>query len=155
MSVRISFNLNGRPVEVEAPANITLADLLHDYLGETGVKKGCGTGECGSCTVLLDGKPVTSCLVLAPQVGGKSVTTVSGIMQTDTGRRIKEKFIKYDATQCGYCIPGMVTTAFALIKRKGRDLDDDTIRYMMSGNLCRCGGYPAQMLAIKEAASEE
>lgn len=152
--MRISLRLNGKEVDVEAPANITLADLLHDYLGETGVKKGCGTGECGSCTVLLDGKPVTSCLVLAPQANGREVTTISGVVQTDVGRKLMDKFVEHDAVQCGYCIPGMVTAAYSLIKLKGRKLDEEEIKYMMSGNLCRCGGYPAQIKAIKEASEE-
>ncbi|MGC8558672.1 MAG: (2Fe-2S)-binding protein [Nitrososphaeria archaeon] len=152
--MKISFKLNGNDINVDSPVNITLVDLLHDYLGETGVKKGCGTGECGSCTVLLDGKPVTSCLVLAPQAEGKEITTISGVINTEIGKKLMENFIKYDAAQCGYCIPGMVTTTFALLNSKRKPLSEDEIKYNMSGNLCRCGGYPAQIKAIKKTSQE-
>ncbi len=92
--------------------------------------------------------------MLAPQVNGRDVMTISGVMQTKIGEKLMKKFIEHDAAQCGYCIPGMVTTAFCLIKDKNNTLEEDEIKYMMAGNLCRCGGYPAQIKAIKEASSE-
>ena len=122
-------------------------------MGMIGVKKGCDTGECGACTVLLDGNPVTSCLVMAPQVEGRTVDTIEGIRETREGKALSDAFVNDDAAQCGYCIPGMVVTAYALLKEnKGVVLDDKFVREYMSGNLCRCTGYVNQLKAIKDAS---
>jgi len=146
--MKIKFVLNGKEVETEAPPNMTLADFLHDIMGLTGVKKGCDTGECGACTVLLNDKPITSCLVLAPQVNGKDVKTIEYISRTELGSRIVDAFKQTDSVQCGYCIPGMIITAHALISSK-RTSEDEAIKEYMSGNICRCGGYVNQLKAIK------
>lgn len=149
--VKISCTINRRLVEKTTIPNQTLCDFLHDEVGLTSVKKGCDTGECGACTVLLDDKPVTSCLVLAPQANGRSITTIEGIGSADALHPLQEAFIKMDAVQCGYCIPGMLLTAYALLKEIPEPSEDQIKRYL-SGNLCRCTGYQQQIEAIKAAS---
>ena len=148
--VDVSCTINGSPVRRRIPPNLTLCDFLHDEVGLTGVKKGCDTGECGACTVLLDGKPVTSCLVLAPQVEGRKVTTIEGLGSEGHLHPLQEAFIELDAAQCGYCIPGMIVTASALLEELENPTDRDIKRYL-SGNLCRCTGYQQQIDAVKLA----
>ena len=148
--IKISFILNGRKISVYVPPNITLADMLHDYLGLTSVKKGCDTGECGACTVLLNDNPVTSCLVLAPQVEGQRVITVEGIIKGYELHPLQKSFIKRAGFQCGFCTPGILLTSIALLKEKP-DLTDKEIKEALSGNLCRCTGYVQIIESIKDA----
>ncbi len=149
--VKISCRVNGQSIDKTTTPNQTLCDFLHDELGVTSVKKGCDTGECGACTILLDGKPVTSCLILAPQAEGHSITTIEGIGTVNSLHPVQEAFIELDAAQCGYCIPGMILTACALLEEISEPSDEQIKRYI-SGNLCRCTGYQQQIEAIKAAA---
>jgi len=151
--VKISCTINGRMVEKTIAPNQTLCDFLHDENGLTSVKKGCDTGECGACTVLLDGKPVTSCLILAPSVHGRSVTTIEGVSSGNELHPVQEAFIKMDAVQCGYCIPGMILSACALLEEIPEPSEEEIKRYL-SGNLCRCTGYQQQIEAVKAASTE-
>ena len=148
--VTISCTINGAVVHRKIAPNQTLCDFLHDEFGATGVKKGCDTGECGACTVLLDGKPITSCLVLAPQIDGRTVTTIEGLGNEKKLHAVQEAFIELDAAQCGYCIPGMIMTASALVKDIPNPTEAD-IKRLLSGNLCRCTGYQQQIEAVKLA----
>jgi carbon-monoxide dehydrogenase small subunit len=149
--LKIELFLNGESRTVEARANITLNVLLHDYLGITSCKTACGTGECGACTVLLDGKPVASCLVLAPQANGRKVTTLEGLITDSELNTVQKLFVDLDALQCGYCIPGMILTAYALIKEKKYLSHREAVR-ALTGNLCRCTGYVRQIEAVKLAS---
>ena len=151
--VEVSCTINSKPVHVKIRPNLTLCDFLHDEIGTTGVKKGCDTGECGACTVLLDGKPVTSCLVLAPQIDGHEVITIEGLGTENKLHPIQESFIELDAAQCGYCIPGMIMTASAAIKMNPKITDTELKRYL-SGNLCRCTGYQQQVQAVMMACKK-
>jgi xanthine dehydrogenase YagT iron-sulfur-binding subunit len=128
----------------------TLLDALRDDLDLTGTKKGCDHGQCGACTVLVDGRRVTSCLVLAIRLDGAYVTTVEGLAKDGTLHPVQQAFIDHDAFQCGYCTPGQIMSAVALIS-EGRARTTDEIRELMSGNLCRCGAYPRIVAAIQQA----
>lgn len=150
--MHIAFVLNGAPVSIEAPADITLLTLLRDYLGLTGTKQGCEVGECGACSVLLDGRLVNSCLVLAPQVGGRKVITIEGIRAPDGGPNdLQRAFIEYGAVQCGFCIPGMILAGEALLARNLHPSRAE-IRAAIAGNLCRCTGYQQIIDAIQATA---
>ncbi len=150
--MKIAFTLNGAPVEAEVPADDTLLTLLRDQLGLTGTKRGCDIGECGACSVLLDGRLVNSCLVLAPQVASRRVVTIEGIRGPDGGPNdLQQAFIDYGAVQCGYCIPGMVLAGEALLAREPRPSRAE-IREAIAGNLCRCTGYQQIVDAIQAAA---
>ncbi len=150
----IKFTLNYKPVAVEAPADITLLDLLRDYLKMTGTKQACEVGECGACSVLLDGELVNSCLVAAPSVMGRQVTTIEGIHDEDGGPNdLQRNFISHGAVQCGYCIPGMVIAGEALLARTLKPTRED-IRVALAGNLCRCTGYMQIVDAIEATAKE-
>jgi len=148
--VKVSFNLNGVGKTEELEPNQTLCDFLHDVAGTTSVKKGCDTGECGACTVLLDDMPVTSCLVLAPQVDGRDVVTTEGLGTKSAPHPVQQSFVDHDAVQCGYCIPGMIVT-LSWIFEHVPGASDDEIKRLMSGNLCRCTGYLQQIEALKTA----
>lgn len=128
----------------------TLLDALRDDLDLTGTKKGCDHGQCGACTVLVDGRRVTSCLVLAIRLDGARVTTVEGLAKDGTLHPVQQAFIDHDAFQCGYCTPGQIMSAVALIS-EGRARTTEEIRELMSGNLCRCGAYPRIVAAIQQA----
>ena len=132
-------------------SRVTLLDALREHLGLTGTKKGCDQGACGACTVLLDGKRVLSCLVLAAQCDGRDVTTIEGLARDGQLHPVQEAFIRHDGFQCGYCTPGQIMSAVALLE-EGRAGSDEEIREFMSGNLCRCGAYPNIVAAIREAA---
>ncbi|MFH1137955.1 MAG: (2Fe-2S)-binding protein [Pseudomonadota bacterium] len=147
----ISFKLNGRPVDAPAAPNRTLLQLLREDLRLTGTKHGCGVGDCGSCTVLLDGKPVNSCLVLAFQVEGKEVTTVEALADGDKLHPLQESFVEHGAIQCGFCTPGMLLSAKSLLDRNSRP-NELEIREALSGNLCRCTGYQKIVEAVQDAA---
>jgi carbon-monoxide dehydrogenase small subunit len=151
MTVSISFTLNGKPLHLEIASNMTLLDLLRDEVGLTGTKKGCEVGECGACTVLLDGRAVNSCLVLAPQVAGREVVTVEGLAPLGTLGPLQEAFIGHGAVQCGFCTPGMLMSAKDLIDHTGQPTGTE-IREAIAGNLCRCTGYQQIVEAIEDAA---
>ncbi len=148
---RITLAVNGRIHEVEVEPRERLLDVLRYKLGYTGPKEGCGTGDCGACTVLLDGKPVISCLVLAISANGKSITTVEGIAREGRLHPVQQAFVEYGAIQCGICTPGFVVNAVALLDEVP-DPDEETIRYWLAGNLCRCTGYQKIIRAVKAAA---
>lgn len=147
----ISFELNGRSVSLEAASNRTLLDLLRVDLGVTSVKRGCEQGECGACTVLLDGRPVNSCMVLAERVNWRRVTTIEGLEGEPIMAALREAFMEGGAVQCGFCTPGMIMSARALLERNP-DPSDDEIVEAIAGNLCRCTGYEAIVQAIRKAA---
>ncbi len=147
--MKIEFTINGSLAMVEAPAGISLLTLLREYLDLTGTKEGCGIGECGACTVLLDDRPVNACLILAPQVGGRKVTTIEGVRGADGGPDdLQQAFIDYGAVQCGFCIPGMVLSGEALLATNPRPTRKE-IRTAIAGNLCRCTGYQQIVDAIQ------
>lgn len=151
--MKIEFILNGQPVSVEAPARTSLLHLLRDTIGLTGTKEGCGVGECGACSVLLDGTLVNSCLVMAPQASGRHVVTIEGVRGADGGPNdLQQNFITYGAVQCGYCIPGMVLAGEALLAKTLTPSRLD-IREGISGNLCRCTGYQQIVDAIEATAA--
>lgn len=152
-TVSIEFTLNGAKTKVAVPANMTLVHLLREELGLTGTKIGCDKGECGACAVLIDGKSMNSCLVLAAQVDGKEVTTIEGLENEGKLHPIQEAFIEEGAIQCGYCTPGMVISAKALLDRNP-DPTDDEIKTGISGNLCRCTGYTKIVNAVRSAAQK-
>ena len=149
----LSFIVNGDPVEVVVKDNMTLLDLLRDKLGLTGTKKGCEQGECGACTVLLDGKPVNSCCTLAVECEGREVLTIEGVAQGDKLHPIQKQFIEKWAMQCGYCTPGMIMSAKALLDTNPHPTELE-IREAIEGNLCRCTGYAKIVEAIQAAAAE-
>jgi aerobic-type carbon monoxide dehydrogenase small subunit (CoxS/CutS family) len=150
--MKIEFTVNGKQVQVDVPASKTLLSVLRDDLGLIGTKEGCGIGECGACSVLLDGQLVNSCLILAPQVGGRSLTTIEGIRGADGGPNdLQQAFIDYGAVQCGYCIPGMVLAGEALLSKNTQPSRAE-IREAIAGNLCRCTGYQQIVDAIQSTA---
>lgn len=154
MSKRIlSLVINGDPVDAVVKEHMTLLDFLRDQLGLTGTKKGCEQGECGACTVLLDGLPVNSCSTLAVECEGKEVTTIEGIAQNGELHPIQKQFIEKWALQCGYCTPGMIMSAKALLDHNPHPTEIE-IREAISGNLCRCTGYAKIVEAIQAAAAE-
>lgn len=154
MSKRVlSFTLNGGPTEVIVKDNMTLLDLLRDKLGLTGTKKGCEQGECGACTVMLDGKPVNSCCTLAVECEGREVVTIEGIAKGGKLHPIQRQFIEKWALQCGYCTPGMIMSAKALLDVNPHPTELE-IREAIEGNLCRCTGYAKIVEAIQAAAAE-
>ena len=148
--MQIEFTLNGKPIEVDAPPDISLLTLLRDYLGLTGTKEGCSVGECGSCAVIMDGRLVNSCLVLAPQAAGSEIITIEGVRAPDGGPNdMQENFITHGAVQCGICIPGMVLAGEALLMLNP-DPSRAEIRTALAGNLCRCTGYQQIIDAIED-----
>jgi carbon-monoxide dehydrogenase small subunit len=154
MKQTIKFILNGEPVELEIEPHFTLLQLLRDKLELTGTKEGCGMGECGACTVLLDGKTVNSCIFPALEVEGKKVTTIEGLTDAQGSLHpIQKSFIDHGAVQCGFCTPGMVLSAKALLDENPRPTAEE-IRHGIAGNLCRCTGYLQIIQAIK-AVSEQ
>jgi len=151
--VSIKTTINSRQYEVTVRPNMTLLDLLRDELGLTGTKRGCEVGECGACTVLLDGQAVNSCLVLAPQIEGKEVLTIEGLASGETLHPLQESFLDHDAVHCGFCTPGMIMSAKELIDKSPNPTEQE-IRTAISGNLCRCSGYQQIVDAIKECTPE-
>jgi xanthine dehydrogenase YagT iron-sulfur-binding subunit len=152
--VDVRFRVNGTEQELCLDTRVTLLDALRDGLGLTGTKKGCDQGACGACTVLVDGKRVVSCLMLAAQADGRDVTTIEGLADNGRLHPVQEAFVRHDAFQCGFCTPGQIVSAVSLLE-EGRAGSDDDIREFMSGNLCRCGAYPNIVVAIREVAGRE
>ena len=152
--IDLTLRVNGCTRRLRLDSRVTLLDALREHLGLTGTKKGCDQGACGACTVLLDGKRVLSCLVLAAQCDGRDVTTIEGLANDHELHPVQEAFIRHDGFQCGYCTPGQIMSAVALLE-EGRAGSDEQIREFMSGNLCRCGAYPNIVAAIREAAARE
>jgi carbon-monoxide dehydrogenase small subunit len=148
--LQIEFTLNGRPHAMDVNAGETLLELLR-RLGMKSVKFACGTGNCGACTVLLDGRPVMSCIMLAPQVNGRAVVTVEGLAQAGNLHPLQQAFIDHGAPQCGFCTPGMLMAAAGLLA-ENPDPTREEVREAISGNICRCSGYVAVVDAILAAA---
>jgi xanthine dehydrogenase YagT iron-sulfur-binding subunit len=147
----ITFSVNGQPHSVDTQPRVTLLDHLRDRLHLTGTKKGCNEGACGTCTVLVDGKPMNSCLTLLVQCDGRAVTTIEGIGTPDRLHPVQQAFIEHDAFQCGYCTPGQVVSAVACIA-EGHAGNAESVREWMSGNICRCSAYPQITAAVLAAA---
>lgn len=163
--LNVNFNINGVNKTLQLDSRMTLLDALRERLQLTGSKKGCDHGQCGACTVLLNGERILSCLTLAATVDGNSVTTIEGLANGDTLHPMQTSFIKHDGFQCGYCTPGQICSSVALMKEIKRgdasyvtpdvqntkpEISDDEIRERMSGNICRCGAYPNIVSAIRE-----
>jgi xanthine dehydrogenase YagT iron-sulfur-binding subunit len=150
-SVGVSLTVNRRTTALQLDTRVTLLDALRDHLHLTGSKKGCDQGQCGACTVLVDGKRVLSCLTLAITVQGQAVETIEGLARADgTLHPMQQAFIDQDGFQCGYCTPGQIMSAIACVK-EGHASTDEDIREYMSGNLCRCAAYPKIVAAVKQA----
>lgn len=147
----IEFKLNGKLYSQDVCPTMRLVDLLRNQLGLTGTKEGCGEGECGACTVILDGQAVNSCLVLAPQIRGREVITVEGLATDGELDILQQKFLEHAAVECGYCTPGMLMSAKALLMKNPRP-NEAEIRLALAGNLCRCAGYAQIVRAVKAAA---
>jgi xanthine dehydrogenase YagT iron-sulfur-binding subunit len=150
--MKITLNVNGVARELAIAPWTTLLDALRLYLDLTGTKKGCDHGQCGACTVLVDGRRIYSCLTLAVMKDGAHVTTIEGLAQGDALHPMQQAFIDHDAFQCGYCTPGQICSAVGLIT-EGNARTADEIRELMSGNICRCGAYPNILAAIQEVMS--
>jgi aerobic-type carbon monoxide dehydrogenase small subunit (CoxS/CutS family) len=146
----VKFEVNGKPVEVTVEPRLTLADCLRHHLGLTGTHVGCEHGVCGACTVLVDGDAVRACLLLAVQAEGSRVVTVEGLSQDEGLTPLQASFRKHHALQCGFCTPGMITTAHALLSEEP-DCDADRVREVLSGNICRCTGYVSIVEAVLDA----
>ena len=153
MKKMIQFALNGTRVSREVPNHRLLLDLLRDEIGLTGTKEGCGTGDCGACTVFLNGKPVNSCLVLSGELDGADVVTIEGLKIGPELHPIQKTFIQDGGAQCGYCTPGMLMMSKALLD-ENQNPSEEEIRYALSGNLCRCTGYAKIIEAVQDAAAE-
>jgi len=147
----LSFTVNDEPVDVAVQPYMTLLDALREDLGLTGPKEGCGTGDCGACTVHLDGMPVASCLVLALQARGRSVRTIEGLARAGELHPLQDAFVRHGVPQCGFCIPGVLMAAAAVLAETPKPSEEE-IRYGIAGNLCRCTGYTKMIAAISEAA---
>jgi len=150
--MKIRLTVNGKPFEREVDAETRLLDLLREDLHLTGTKEGCGEGECGACTVLIDGRPVNSCLVLAPQADGADVLTIEGVADGERLHPIQQAFVDAGGVQCGFCTPGFIMSTYALL-RDTPDPTDDEIRSALEGNLCRCTGYGKIVEAVQLAAA--
>ena len=169
-AIPVNFTINGAAKSLTLDPRVTLLDALRETLGLTGTKKGCDHGQCGACTVMVDGKRVLSCLTLAAQVDGSKVTSVEGLATDDGLHPMQEAFIEHDGFQCGYCTPGQLCSAVALLEEAKRgelsfvtpdlnapltELSDDEIRERMSGNICRCAAYPQILAAIRDVHSSK
>jgi xanthine dehydrogenase YagT iron-sulfur-binding subunit len=153
-TIGVSLILNGKPHDVELDSRTTLLDTLREHIGLTGSKKGCDQGQCGACTVMVDGQRVLSCLTLAAAVQGKEVTTIEGLAGADGALHpMQQAFVDHDAFQCGYCTPGQIMSAVACVK-EGHANSADEVRDYMSGNLCRCAAYPNIVDAVLDAKTK-
>jgi carbon-monoxide dehydrogenase small subunit len=149
--MKIRFALNGREVSIETDAETRLLDILREDLHLTGTKEGCGEGECGACTVLLDGLPVNSCLIPAPQVEGCDVLTIEGLAEGNHLHPLQAAFVEHGAVQCGFCTPGFVLSTYALLRSNSSPTDEEILT-ALEGNLCRCTGYGKIVAAVRSAA---
>jgi len=147
----ITLLVNGKPHQLDVPSDQSLLSVLRNNLDLTGTKYGCGEGQCGACTVLLNGKPVRSCLTAVREAVGKKVTTIEGLEQNGRLHPVQEAFLHEEAFQCAYCTPGMIMTAVALLQETSNPSDQDIVR-RMNGNICRCGTYPRIVAAVRMAA---
>ena len=147
----ISVTVNGSKEYLNVPSNMTLLQMLREELALTGTKNGCEAGECGACTVLVDGEPVNSCMMLAVEADGRQVTTVEGLSQGDQLSPLQEAFVEHNAVQCGFCTPGVLISAHALLERNPHPTEEE-IRAALVGNLCRCTGYLRIIQAVQTAA---
>lgn len=152
MSLSLSMTINGAPrrIELDDP-RVTLLDLLRERLHLTGTKKGCDRGQCGACTVLLDGQRINACLTLAASCDGSAVQTIEGVAQGDVLHPVQAAFIEHDAFQCGFCTPGQIMSAIGLIQEAQAGNDPERVKEAMSGNLCRCGAYAGIAAAVLDA----
>src|ERR1700733_1378775 len=148
----VTLRVNGETLRLNLDQRTSLLDALREYAGLTGTKKGCDRGACGACTVHLDGRRVVSCLTLASRCQGKEIVTIEGLGSHDHLHPVQAAFVEHDALQCGYCTPGQIMSAAALIK-EGHTKTDDEVREWMSGNICRCGAYPNIVAAIRDASA--
>lgn len=151
--IHVDTTINGEPVEFLCDGSQTLLSALRDAVGLTGTKEGCSTGDCGACSVLVDGRLVPSCLVLAAEAQGRSVTTIEGIAQEGTLHPVQQQFLQHAALQCGICTPGFIVAAKALLDAKPNPTETEA-RYWLAGNLCRCTGYDKIIRAVMDAAAE-
>lgn len=149
----ISLTVNNRVYDITVESDEMLIDVLREKLGLTGTKKGCGTGDCGACTIIMDGRAVTSCIILAVASNGKEIITIEGLEDTGERHPIQDAFIKHGAIQCGFCTPGMVLSAKVLLDANPNPTEED-VRIGIAGNLCRCTGYTKIVQAILAVASE-
>ncbi|MGX7873773.1 (2Fe-2S)-binding protein [Mesorhizobium sp. ORM6] len=152
-TIPVHLDINGRHHQLEIEPRVTLLDALRDRLGLSGTKKGCDHGQCGACTVHVDGERVLACLTLAAQAEGRTITTIEGLAREGELHPVQAAFLEQDAFQCGYCTPGQIMSAVACI-REGHAGSDEEIREYMAGNLCRCGAYPHIVAAVRQAALE-
>ena len=149
----ITLNINGKKYNGKLEPRVTLLDAIREYAELMGTKKGCDRGQCGACTVLVDGRNINSCLTLACMHTGQEITTVEGLAKEGELSKIQQAFLDHDAFQCGYCTPGQLCSATALLS-KGEALTEDEIKERMSGNICRCGAYPNIVKAIKSVSEQ-
>ncbi len=149
--VTVTTTVNGDPVQYVCPADESLLDVLRNRLNMTGSKEGCGTGDCGACSITMDGRLVCSCLVLGAEAEGRTIETVEGLSEGGELHPLQEKFIEHAAFQCGICTPGFLVAAKALLDRNANP-DEEEIRYALAGNLCRCTGYDKIVRAVQDAA---
>ncbi|MCJ7519919.1 MAG: (2Fe-2S)-binding protein [Anaerolineaceae bacterium] len=147
---RINITVNGRKEQIEVPGHMTLLRMLREILALTGTKNGCEAGECGACTVLLNNEPVNSCMILAVECDGAEIFTVEGLTENGALDTLQKAFIEENAIQCGFCTPGMLISAYALLQRNPRP-DENEIKEALVGNLCRCTGYDRIIKAIQDA----
>ena len=152
MNKKIQFTLNGKIISRAVPTHRLMLDLLRDEIGMTGTKEGCGTGDCGACTVFLDGKPINSCLVLSGELDGTNIVTIEGLKIGPELHPIQQTFLQDGGAQCGYCTPGMLMMSKALLDENPNPTEDD-IRFALCGNLCRCTGYAKIVQAVQDAAA--
>lgn len=153
MKYRVNFFLNEEPVELYVDANRTMLSILRDELCYTGTKEGCGAGECGACTVIVDGLPVNACLVLAPEMDGMHITTIEGLCKDGELSPLQQAFVDHAALQCGFCTPGFIMSGTALLMENPQPTREEIVR-AISGNLCRCTGYVRIIEAIEDVAAQ-
>ena len=151
--LHVTTTINGEPTEFLCEPNQSVLDVLRNTLGLTGTKEGCGTGDCGACSITLDGRLVCSCLVLAPEIEGRQIATIEGMAEGDHLHPLQQKFLEMAALQCGICTPGFLMAARSLLERNP-DPTEAEVRYWLAGNLCRCTGYDKIVRAVLETAAE-